>query len=90
MYLEALLVGIFSTVSGILLGLLLGTGLRGLLNTVGFSLPAGPRARTATVVWAIAVGIGVTMLSAIVPARRARTISRSQPSNPISVWPERV
>ena len=41
-YLEALLVGIFSTVSGILLGLLLGTGLRGLLNTVGFSLPAGP------------------------------------------------
>jgi len=75
-YLEALLVGIFSTVSGILLGLLLGTGLRGLLNTVGFSLPAGPLVlEPRTVVWAIAVGIGVTMLSAIVPARRARTIS---------------
>ena len=75
-YLEALLVGIFSTVSGILLGLLLGTGLRGLLNTVGFSLPAGPLVLAPrTVVWAIAVGIGVTMLSAIVPARRARTIS---------------
>ena len=87
-YLEALLVGIFSTVSGILLGLLLGTGLRGLLNTVGFSLPAGPLVLAPrTVVWAIAVGIGVTMLSAIVPARRACTISRSQPSNPISVWP---
>jgi len=70
------LVGIFSTVSGILLGLLLGTGLRGLLNTVGFSLPAGPLVlEPRTVVWAIAVGIGVTMLSAIVPARRARTIS---------------
>ena len=41
-YLEALLVGIFSTVSGILLGLLLGTGLRGLLNTVGFRCPPVP------------------------------------------------
>ena len=75
-YLEALLVGVFSTVSGIALGLLLGTGLRGLLNTFGFSLPAGPLVLASrTVVWAIAVGIGVTMLSAIVPARRARTIS---------------
>ncbi|MEM9201452.1 MAG: FtsX-like permease family protein [Actinomycetota bacterium] len=75
-YLEALLVGIFSTISGILLGLLLGIGLRSTLNALGFSLPAGPLVLASrTVIWALAVGIGVTMLSAIVPARRARTIS---------------
>ncbi|MEM9519988.1 MAG: FtsX-like permease family protein [Actinomycetota bacterium] len=75
-YLEALLVGIFSTITGILFGLLLGIGLRTALNALGFSLPAGPLVLAPrTVIWALAVGIGVTMLSAIVPARRARTIS---------------
>jgi len=75
-YFEALLVGVFSTVVGIVTGLLLGQGLRGALNGLGFSLPAGPiELQVRTVVWAAAIGIGVTMLSAIVPARRSRTIS---------------
>ena len=75
-YFEALLVGIFSTIVGILLGMLLGQGLRGALNALGFSLPAGPiELQPRTIVWAAAIGIGVTMLSAIVPARRSRTIS---------------
>lgn len=74
-YLEALLVGLFSTVVGVGLGLLLGNGLRELLNLLGFSLPAGPtELRFRTVIWAATIGIGVTMLSSIVPARRARTI----------------
>ena len=74
-YLEALLVGVFSTVVGIGLGILLGNGLRELLNLLGFALPSGPtELRPRTVVWAASIGIGVTMLSSIVPARRARTI----------------
>ena len=75
-YFEALLVGLFSTVVGILFGILLGQGLRGALNALGFSLPAGPiELQPRTIIWAAAIGIGVTMLSAIVPARRSRTIS---------------
>ncbi|MEM9465414.1 MAG: FtsX-like permease family protein [Actinomycetota bacterium] len=75
-YFEALLVGVFSTIVGVILGLGLGTVLRSLLNSLGFSLPAGPVVLAPrTIVWAIAIGVGVTMLSAIVPARRARTIS---------------
>ncbi|MDG1409937.1 MAG: FtsX-like permease family protein [Acidimicrobiales bacterium] len=74
--LEAVLVGVFSTVTGLGLGLLGGKGLRFILNVVGFSLPAGPaRLETRTIVWAAAIGIGITVLSSIIPARRARKIS---------------
>ena len=74
--LEAVLVGVFSTVTGLGLGLLGGRGLRSILNVVGFSLPAGPiRLEPRTVVWAAAIGIGITVLSSIIPARRARKIS---------------
>lgn len=73
---EALLVGVFSTSVGIVLGLLGGDVLRAILNAGPFSLPAGsfelaPR----TLVAAIFVGVGITMLSSIIPARRARKIS---------------
>ena len=74
--LEAVLVGVFSTVTGLGLGVLGGRGLRFILNIVGFSLPAGPiRLETRTIVWAAAIGIGITVLSSIIPARRARKIS---------------
>ncbi len=73
---EALLVGIFSTITGIVLGFFFAGGLRALLNGLGFAFPTGdlslaPR----TIIWAAAVGIGVTFVSSIIPARRARTIS---------------
>ena len=74
--LEAALVGVFSTIAGLLIGRLISSGLRGALNGLGFSLPAGEiRIEPRTIVWAAAIGIGVTMLSSIIPARRARTIS---------------
>jgi len=74
--LEALLVGVFSTVVGIGLGLLGGVGLRWVLNQVGFSLPAGPILLQArTVVFAALIGIGVTFAASLIPARRASTIS---------------
>jgi putative ABC transport system permease protein len=73
--LESFLVGAFSTVLGLGFGILLSFGLRGLLNAIGFSLPSGsivvePR----TVLVAIVVGIGVTMLASLAPARKTRRV----------------
>ncbi len=73
---EALLVGIFATVVGTGLGIGFGVGLRWLLAQFDFS-PSGNELllEPSTFVWGIAVGIGVTMASAIAPALRARRIS---------------
>ena len=73
---EALLVGIFATVIGTALGIGFGWGLRWLLEQLDFG-PSGNELllEPSTFVWGIAVGIGVTMASAIAPALRARRIS---------------
>jgi putative ABC transport system permease protein len=73
--LESGLVGVFSTVIGIGLGVLVGILLEVMLNSAGFALPDGPvELRPRTIVAAIVVGMGVTMVSSIAPARRARRI----------------
>ena len=73
---EAVLVGAFSTLAGIGVGRFLAGGMRWMLNQGGFSLPAGPlEIAPRTIVWAVLVGMGVTLLSAVIPARRARTVS---------------
>jgi putative ABC transport system permease protein len=59
-------------VIGLGLGVVAAIGLKALLEAFGITLPSAPlvfEARTAVV--AIGVGVGVTVLSAIVPARRA-------------------
>jgi len=69
---EAAAVGAISSVIGTGLGVLAALGLEALMSGLGYTLPAGPlvfEARTAIV--ALAVGIGVTVVSAIGPARRA-------------------
>ncbi len=73
---EALLVGIFATVVGTGLGIGFGVGLRWLLAQFDFG-PSGNELllEPSTFVYGIAVGIGVTMASAIAPALRARRIS---------------
>ncbi len=74
--LEALLVGVFSTVTGLVLGVLGGGVLRSLLNSLGFSLPSGPiELQARTIVWAVFIGVGITFASSIIPAFRARKIS---------------
>ncbi len=73
---EAALVGVFSTVIGIVGGLGLARVLRAMLRAGGFSLPDGPiELRARTIIFAIVVGMGVTVISSISPARRARQIS---------------
>ena len=73
---EALMVGLFATVVGTVLGVGFGWGLRWVLAQINFG-PSGNELLVGpwTYVWAIAVGIGVTMASAIAPAWRARRVS---------------
>jgi putative ABC transport system permease protein len=72
---EAAVVGLFASLVGLGLGVLAAVGLKALLGSFGLTLPPAPlifEARTAIV--AIVVGVGVTMISAIGPARRALAI----------------
>ncbi len=73
---ESAIVGVVATVLGIGLGLVLAVVLRAILEVIGFPLPPGPLTlQPRTVVLAAFVGLGVTMVSSIAPAMRARRIS---------------
>lgn len=69
---EAAVVGLMSSLIGLGLGVLAALGLEALLRAFGIDLPSGSlvfAARTAIV--SLLVGVGVTVLAAISPARRA-------------------
>jgi putative ABC transport system permease protein len=69
---EAAIVGAVSSVIGIGLGVLAAFGLKELLSAFGVTLPTGPLTFEArTVIVCLAVGIGVTVIASISPARRA-------------------
>ena len=73
---EALIVGLVASVIGVALGVAAAAGLEALFNALGFTLPTGGlvfEPRTAIV--GLIVGVGVTMVSAISPARRAVRIA---------------
>jgi putative ABC transport system permease protein len=69
---EAAIMGLVSSLIGIGLGALTALGIEALLRGFGTTLPSAPLVFGArTVIVGLAVGIGVTVLSAISPARRA-------------------
>jgi putative ABC transport system permease protein len=69
---EALIVGTVASLAGLGLGVLAALGLEALLKGFGITLPSGPLVfEGRTVIVALVVGIGVTVVSAISPARRA-------------------
>jgi putative ABC transport system permease protein len=69
---EAALTGLIASLIGIGLGALTALGLVALLRGFGVSLPSAPLVFSArTIIVGLAVGIGVTVISAISPARRA-------------------
>jgi putative ABC transport system permease protein len=69
---EATLLGVVASLIGLGLGVLSAIGLETLLKGFGITLPSGPLVfESRTVVAAIIVGVGVTVVSAISPARRA-------------------
>ncbi|HLX89735.1 MAG TPA: FtsX-like permease family protein, partial [Acidimicrobiales bacterium] len=70
--LEAAVVGLLASLVGIVLGVLAALGLEALLSGFGLSLPSGslvfaPR----TVIVSLIVGLGVTLVAAVSPARRS-------------------
>jgi putative ABC transport system permease protein len=69
---EALLLGLVASLVGLGLGVLSALGLEALLKGFGITLPTGPLVfASRTVIAGLAVGVGVTVISAIGPARRA-------------------
>ncbi|WP_419923831.1 ABC transporter permease [Candidatus Poriferisocius sp.] len=73
---EAVVVGLVSTGLGLGLGVLLALALRALFTAIGADLPDSPIVIGAnTVISAIAIGVGVTVVSAVGPALRARRIA---------------
>nr|WP_179483507.1 FtsX-like permease family protein [Allobranchiibius huperziae] len=74
--LEALFTGVIGSVLGIVGGVGLAIGLRELLNAFNVGLPSGTLLlRPRTLVVALVLGVGVTLLSAYIPARRASSIA---------------
>jgi putative ABC transport system permease protein len=70
--LEALAIGIIASVIGIGAGVLVSAGLKALLSTFGFDVPAGGVVLTpGTIIAALVAGVGITLLSALSPARKA-------------------
>ncbi len=73
---EAFIVGLVASIVGLGLGVATAVGLVALLKGFGISLPTGALVFQArTVIAGLAVGIGVTVVSAISPARRAVRIA---------------
>jgi putative ABC transport system permease protein len=69
---EAAVTGLVASLIGLGLGVVAAIGLKALLKAFGVVLPSAPLVFEArTVVVAIAVGVGVTVIAAIIPARRA-------------------
>jgi putative ABC transport system permease protein len=72
---EAFLVGIVASVVGLFGGLAVAIVLKALLAGIGFGAPAGGLVlKTSTVEWAFAIGIGVSVLTSIIPALKASRV----------------
>ncbi|MGH2754569.1 MAG: ABC transporter permease [Actinomycetota bacterium] len=73
---EALIVGVVAAAIGLGTGVLIALGLNALLDAFGIDLPqASLQLQARTVIVALVVGVVVTVLSAVIPARRAAQIS---------------
>ncbi|MFD4611823.1 ABC transporter permease [Streptomyces sp. NPDC058440] len=73
---EAALLGIGSSAAGFAVGLGIAAVLQPLLNASGADLPDGPLVVSAsTVLWSLVVGVGVTVLAAWLPIRKAAKIA---------------
>ncbi|MFW2381170.1 MAG: ABC transporter permease [Acidimicrobiales bacterium] len=73
---EALIVGVAASILGLAGGVGLAFGVAALMDALGFTLPSiDIIISTRTVVAALVVGVGVTLVAALSPARRASGIS---------------
>ena len=73
---EALAVGLLASLLGLFAGVGVAAGLKALLTAVGMDVPGdGVVFKASTVVISLTAGIGVTLLAAISPARKAAKVS---------------
>jgi putative ABC transport system permease protein len=73
---EALAIGLAASAVGLGAGLLLASGLESLFSSMGLSLPIASMALGGgTIVAAMLVGVGVTLVAALLPARRATKVA---------------
>jgi putative ABC transport system permease protein len=76
---EAFVTGVLASVLGFLAGIGIAVGLQGLLAAFGVDLPStATQLQLRTVVVAFVVGTGVTVVSSILPARRAARVAPVQ------------
>ncbi len=77
--LEALIIGVLASAVGVGAGIGLAEGVKAVMDAVGIGLPDGPLTiEPRTVVVAMAVGLVVTVFSALLPARRAALVAPIQ------------
>lgn len=87
--LEALVVGALASAVGVVGGIGVAAGLQALFEAVDFPLPEGPLAlRPGSLLLAFGVGVVVTVVSALLPARRAAKVPPVAAMRDVSV--ERV
>ncbi|MFN8051623.1 MAG: FtsX-like permease family protein [Acidimicrobiales bacterium] len=73
---EALVIGVVASVVGLAAGVGVAAGLKGVFDAFGLNLPAGGLTlRSSSMTIGIVVGIVVTVLAAIVPARRGSRVA---------------
>src|SRR5215472_7163290 len=72
---EAVAVGIIAALLGLAAGVAVAAGLKALLGVLGFGLPAGSLVLSAqTVTISLLAGVGVTVVAAVSPARKAAKV----------------
>ena len=86
--LEALLVGMIASVLGVVGGLGMALLLKALLAGFGIDLPAGGVVLTSnTIATCVVIGVGVSMASAVLPARRATRVPPIEAMREVAVEP---
>ncbi len=82
---EALLIGLIASVLGLLLGMLLAAGLLSLMSNFFTVDSTVPGLTVGTVVLAFVIGVGITALSAIIPAWRSTKVPPIAALNEVSL-----
>jgi putative ABC transport system permease protein len=73
--LEGFVTGLFAAIVGLLAGILLAKGLNAMFKALGVDLPTqGTVLKSRTVIVSLLIGVGVTVLATISPARKATRI----------------
>ena len=83
---ESVVVGVIAAVLGLIAGIALSVGLKALLNAIGFGVPAtGLIITPRPIVAAFLVGVVISVLSSLGPARRATRVSPVQAMRDVSI-----